>query len=208
MSLWPDTLTTGPIREWPGALTPNRIASPFSATLTTTLAQLDRELRELTTTRAQRESVELLVAIEPDGFRLDGRPRKGAAATHPGVILSLDSRHGHLSYPCDTFTRWEDNLRAIVLALEALRKVDRYGVTRRGEQYRGFLALEAKATETPRLHAENVIMQAASPIHSGEDLTTLVRRAKRRTHPDSGGDVARWHDVVDAELVLREAGLL
>lgn len=44
-------------------------------------------------------------------------------------------RRGHLSYPCDTFTTLQDNLRVIALALEALRMVDRYGVTRRGEQY-------------------------------------------------------------------------
>lgn len=157
MSAWPDTLRVAPIREWPGTLrtASQRRSSPFRASLTDTLEVLGREIWNLTDTRTQRESAELLIAIPAGGlWRLDGRPRAHAVAEHPGVIFSLDSKHGHLSYPCDTFTTWQDNLRAIALALEALRKVDRYGVTKRGEQYRGFLAIERprhpQASRTPQ----------------------------------------------------------
>jgi hypothetical protein len=143
---WPDGLKAGPISQWPGELTRHRQRSKFKAGLRDTLTTLNSELYHLTETRSQRESVEMLIAIPPgDQWRLDGRPRANATPEHPGVIVSLDSKFGHLSYPCDTFTTWQDNLRAVALALEALRKVDRYGVTKRGEQYRGFLAIEATA---------------------------------------------------------------
>lgn len=48
-----------------------------------------------------------------------------------------------LSYPCDSCDNWQHNVRSIALALQALRAVDRYGVTRRAEQYRGWGKLPA-----------------------------------------------------------------
>lgn len=212
MSDWPAGVTVGPIRDWPGALTPwwTRKTSPFGADLTTTLRQMDREVAAITETTAQRHSVELLVAIPAAQFRLDGKPRARATADHPGVILSLDSVHGHLAYPADRFVTWEANLRAIVLALEALRKVDRYGVTAHGEQYRGFLALEApsKADALESAYAA-VALIALSDVPSVRSAPTVhVSRAKRNAHPDRGGTSEQWRVVVEAERVLREAGRL
>jgi len=219
MTGWPETMTVAPIREWPGALSTNRRLSGFSASLTDTLAVLDREIRQLCDTRAQRLSAELLVAIDPSQFRQDGRPYANAKAQHPGVIFSIDSKFGHLSYPCDTFTRWEDNLRGVALALEALRKVDRYGVTKRGEQYRGFLALEATAAPAGFADAEQALDFLATlvgdqwpggriPRENRAAVARVVRGAQRRTHPDAGGDASTFQRVSLAEAKLREAGRL
>jgi hypothetical protein len=212
---WPDTLKVGPIGEWPGTLTPERQRrmSPFSATLSSTLRILDREIYGLVGTKAQQESAELLIAIPASQFRNDGRPYARAIAEHPGIILSLDSRHGHLSYPCDTFTTWQDNLRAVVLALEALRKVDRYGVTRRGEQYRGFLAIEATAAAADpfsdaRGGLEWVVREFAAALPFNATPAQAVRVAQRETHPDRGGDAALFRLVMKAEELLRKEGLL
>ncbi|ROS62176.1 hypothetical protein EDF38_1279 [Frigoribacterium sp. PhB160] len=224
MAEWPSNMKTGPIREWPGALTPSaaRKFAPFktneidsyrrrSTPLSSTLELLDRELRMI-----DGRDVELLVAIAPEQFRLDGQPRAQAKAEHPGVILSLRSRHGQLSYPCDTFTTWQDNLRAIALALEALRKVDRYGVTSHGEQYRGFLAIESAREAGPAMstaaQAQAWIEALVAP-HSDvpmaeHTLTWTVRRAKSLTHPDRGGSAADFNLVTRAELILRQAGAL
>jgi hypothetical protein len=128
------------------------------------------------------------------------------------VILSFTAKVGALSYPCDTFTTWQDNVRAIALALEALRKVDRYGVTTHGEQYRGFLALEG-ATAAPAGFVtghgaaewlNDTFGEPGTVMTCGE----LLRRAKRATHPDLGGDVAKFQRVSLAEAKLREEGLL
>jgi len=217
MSAWPESMKVGPIREWPGELTRVRRSSSFRAGLSDTLDVLDREIWNLTSTRSQRESAEVLVAIPAgDMWRLDGRPRANAVAEHPGVIFSLDSKHGHLSYPCDTFTTWQDNLRAIALALEALRKVDRYGVTKRGEQYRGFLAIEATAapagfaTADDALHFIAVVARAEPDRGNRDAVRKVLRMAKRITHPDvdGGGDANLFQRVSLAEAKLREAGLL
>lgn len=222
MTAWPDSLNVAPIREWPGDFTRNRTPAPFTRNgkwvdgkrvgagpvpITTTLRELDRELREL-----GAKDVELLVAVAPDRFRLDGRPRAGATAEHPGIILSFTiPKVGAVSYPCDTFTTWEANLRAVTLALEALRKVDRYGVTKRGEQYRGFLALEATAAPAGFASADAALGFLESVVDGWADRTEparLLRGAQRVAHPDAGGDAATFQRVSLAEAKLREAGVL
>lgn len=218
MSAWPDTMKVGPIREWPGELARTRTRSQFKSGLSDTLQLLDREIWHLTDRRTQRESAELLIAI-PAGalWRQDGRPRAHAVAEHPGVIFSLDSKHGALSYPCDTFTTWQDNLRAIALALEALRKVDRYGVTKRGEQYRGFRAIEATAAPASfsRIDEATAFLlriagDAREPreVKIGPDLRSVLRAAQRRAHPDAGGDAGTFQRVSLAASKIREEGLI
>lgn len=51
-----------------------------------------------------------------------------------------------LVYATDACQFWQHNVRSIALGLEALRAVDRFGISRRGEQYAGFrAALPARA---------------------------------------------------------------
>lgn len=209
-------MKVGPIGAWPGAMTSPRRLSPFSATLSSSLTILTREIYELVDTKKQQDSAELLIAVPAGKFRQDGRPYADAKPEHPGVIFSIDSKHGSLSYPCDTFTTWQDNLRAIALALEALRKVDRYGVTKRGEQYRGFLALEATAAPAGFATADaayEFLFDLVSTRHvmaNGDDtsVSTIVRRAQRIAHPDHGGDADTFQKVTLAEQKLRSEGRL
>ncbi|QXN73972.1 DnaJ-like chaperonin [Microbacterium phage Blab] len=211
MSEWPGRLTVGPIREWPGAHTRSRRSAPFRyggkpVKLTTTLSELDTELRAVAA-----KDAELLVAIDPAKFRRDGRPYANAIAEHPGVILSFEiPKLGRVSYPCDTFTTWEDNLRAVVLSLEALRKVDRYGTTQHREQYRGFLAIEATAAPAGFSSAEDALMFLAGVTglpYADYEVAYLLRRAKMVTHPDRpGGDAASFQRVMLAEAKLGSEG--
>jgi hypothetical protein len=193
-----------PIGEWPGQLTTKRRPSNFASTMTSTLGTLRRELFQL-----DAKDVRLQVAIPASQFRLDGFPRATAKAEHPGIILTMQTNVGALSYPCDTFTTWEDNLRAIALALEALRKVDRYGVTKRGEQYRGFLSIEA--TSAPAGFATGEEAERFLRSIAGDSAETVKRalsRAQFATHPDRGGDAATFQRVSLAEAKLRDEGLL
>ena len=130
---WPANMTVRPIQQWPGELTAKRRRSSFKAGWSDTIELLGRELRAIAA-----KDVVLQVAMQEKDFRIDGYPRAQAKAAHPGVILSLGSNVGPLSWPCDTFDSWQDNIRGIALSMEALRKVDRYGVTKRGEQYTGW----------------------------------------------------------------------
>lgn len=204
---YPASLDVRPLTTWPGTLTPDhrRQRSPFSAPLRSTLDVLDRELHQL---GAKRPVLE--VAIPASQFRLDGRPRAAAKAEHPGVVLSLPQTDvGPLRYATDRFETWQDNLRAIALGLEALRRVDRYGITKRGEQYAGFRAIEAAPREeVAEDQALEVIARwGESTVEVLSDdtiaLAQAAQRARRRSHPDlNGGDHSGWYEVENAMKVL------
>ena len=109
-----------PIEVWPGK--PHRQSqrknSPFRGSWGNTLTTLDCELQHLRAT-------DILVQgyFRAEDVRLDGWPRAGASPSGPGVVVSFHTPNGDLSFPCDTYTKWPDNLRAIALALAALRAV-------------------------------------------------------------------------------------
>ncbi|MGE4428775.1 MAG: molecular chaperone DnaJ [Solirubrobacteraceae bacterium] len=194
MSGWSDLRELGlavrPLEAWPEAFDAfrSRRPSPFRASIVSTAALLADELRHL----EARDAV-LELAVEPGQFRRDGMPYAAAVAHHPGVVLSLPrTLHGPLRYFTDEFDRWQDNLRAVALSLKALRAVDRYGVSRRGEQYRGWRALEAGDGAGPDL------------LQRGRELIAehgTVRAAMRATHPDRGGDAADFRAVLHARNI-------
>lgn len=213
MTDYPPGMTLRPIEQWPLEFTRNRRRSQFSATWSATVKQLDTELRHLG--QGRRAPSVLQIAMREQDFRLrDGMPRANAVPEHPGVILNIESRHGELSYPCDTFTRWQDNLRAIAMGLESLRRVERYGITQTGQQYRGWQAIEAKPASTFTADtAEKFLRSLYREEGDGLDLTNSVpqvyRRVKALAHPDrNAGDQSQWDRVEAAATVLRAAGRL
>lgn len=193
MSGWPAGLRFRPIQQWPGELSRSRRRSPFEATLGATQDLLTRELRALSA-----KTVVIQLAIGETDLRNDGLPRASARPEHPGVILSLESPYGPLSYPCDTFTDWQSNLRGIALALEALRKVDRYGVTKNGEQYRGWRQLGSGAA--PSSGKMTVAEARAFMAQHGD-----YRTAARKLHPDAGGSAEEFQRLQEARRVLEAA---
>lgn len=195
--------TYEPIVKWPSALTPTRRDSPFRASYGKTLDLLDKELSHL-----GARTIVLQVAMTRDQIRLDGRPRAGEKPEHPGIILSFRTSKGEdLSFPCDKYKHWEDNLRAIALSLEALRTVDRYGVTRSREQYKGWVALPETSdstNEAAQLLASYSGHQAREILNSAEIRDYAYKIACRSTHPDiAGGSNDKFLKVQDAMTLLK-----
>jgi hypothetical protein len=113
----------------------------------------------------------------------------------------MTAKHGSLSYPCDKFSHWQDNLRAIALSMEALRKVDRYGVTRGGEQYRGFAALPPAQPIDHLAVIARVIGTTVDTVRL--DVGSAIREALKRSHPDHGGSEEKLKEVLAAREALR-----
>jgi hypothetical protein len=210
---YPPHVTLRPITAWPMEFTRFRRRAPFRSSFSDTIGLLERELRLLDPDDPNWPTSVLQIALREQDFRLDGMPRASAVTEHPGVILNVESRNKPpLSFPCDTFTHWHDNLRAIALTLEALRKVDLYGVTQTGQQYRGWQAIEATASSaTPRAALELLCGIAGIPADSddGHDSPLVYRKARHAAHPDRhNGDQALWNQVETAGKALRAAGWL
>lgn len=190
-----------PIDSWPGPRTTYPRRSLFRAGYQNTLDLLESELDQL-----GAEHVVIQLAVEEADLRLDGMLRANTRPTHPGVVVSFDSRYGPLRYACDTFDDWTDNLRAIALGLEALRRVDRYGITKRGEQYTGWRQLTAGSDSGPWTREEARDLIARITGLSGKEVMAApvpaVRAAFLRTHPDTGGDAEEFARVQRARELL------
>lgn len=199
---------------WPKKATPShqRTRPPFKAlTWSRTLGMLAREVDM----RGGR-NVEIAVDIEPRHLRNDGQLRADARPKSPAVIVSFETKVGRLQFAADKFGYWQDNVEAIARSLEALRRVDRYGVSD-GMQYLGFKALPAQtgATLTSTQAAELVLREAGYPttVHpidllSNRDATRdITRLARNRAHPDRGGSAERFSALTVAiEVLARHHG--
>lgn len=205
---YPDNMTLRPLVGWPAPLTATRRRAPFDTLFSDTLIQLDRELRHLSGGGRSRPAPSILqIALREADFRLDGLPRANSRTEHPGVILAIEPiGAAPLSFPCDTFDDWKDNLRAITLTLEALRKIDRYGVTQTGQQYTGWRAIEQRPAMTAKSAIDFLAQLAGMPPPSSADGITLAyRKARAAAHPDrNGGDRRQWDEVERLADYLRE----
>jgi hypothetical protein len=193
-----------------------RKAIQFSATWTTTLTDLERELDYLDASK-----IVLEMGVGANAVKRDGMLYSNAKVGHRGVRLSFDSKHGHLSYTCDTYEGryhgdmpdWQANVRAIAKTLEALRAVDRYGATK-GEQYAGFKELPAGTgatalggmTKDQAFGAFEAVL--GFPLSEAEranpsETRAAWRRARAAAHPDrNDGKRATWDRVELAAKVL------
>lgn len=206
-----------PLDHWPRERVRHHQRSRFEASWTATVTLLRRELDHLDARNAA-----ILVDCAADDIRVDGTmPKATARVGYPGVVVAFDSVHGPLKYAADRFDRWQDNVRAIALGLEALRKVDRYGITSRGEQYTGWAQLPSGShTADSSMTVDEAALFLAE--HAGHpeswdllrDDTTKGRRvvarsyrmAAQRLHPDvPGGDAALFQRLQTAHDVLQEA---
>lgn len=219
---YPPGMTLRPLSGWPMDFTTPRKASPFKASHRDTLALLSKELRLVDPDDRYYPPSVLQLALRERDFRVtDGMPRADSRPEHPGVILNIEPRNRPaLSFPCDTYMHWHDNLRAVALTLEALRRIERYGATQTGQQYRGWQAIEAKASVDvigaacstlariawPNERTENRQEWAPKIATDPEIGRNTIRRARANAHPDrNGGDQTLWNEVEAATAALRTA---
>jgi hypothetical protein len=211
-------MTLRPLTGWPMEFTSGRRKSPFSAGFSDTIGILCRELRAIDPKDRYYPPSVLQIALREQDFRLDGMPRASAVPEHPGVILNIEPRNKPaLSFPCDAFTHWHDNLRAVALGLEALRRVDRYGITQTGQQYRGWQAIEAKPSVDVTAAACALLARVAWPNERPEfrdewapSIATdpeigrnTLKKARANAHPDRhDSDQLLWNEVEQAASVL------
>ena len=210
-----------PLSPWPGAVTASRKSSGvFQADWDSTLALLRDEVDKLD----GQYPVIIQIDVGELDLRQDGMLKTRAhVGPFPGVIVSFTSRHGPLQYVSDAYEQrytgslpgWQANVRAVALALEALRAVDRYGVSKRGEQYSGWKALPRGGSGFGSADEAEQWMRKYYASDRGNHgpgdelpLGELHRRMARMLHPDAGGSVADWDRLDNARQLLTTAGRL
>lgn len=155
--------------------------------------------------------IAIQVDADPSDIRLDGMLRSRARVGFPGVKVSFESKHGPLTYATDAYDHWQANVRAIALGLQALRAVDRYGISSSGEQYRGWSALTAGPAEKTLTvdEARGVLADASglltTDLTNSHAVRSAWKQASRRAHPDTGGTADAFRLITAARDVLLAA---
>jgi hypothetical protein len=201
---FPRDLTAGHLRQ----------SSPFSKTWTETQNLLERELRFL---NYRRGTVVLQTAHSARDVRKDGQLYADVRKPeHPGVVIKFNVYNSQskqieaMSFECDQFADWKSNVRAIADALEALRKVNRYGVSGGGKteaHYEGFKALPEPKPDVQKAReaADFIAKYSDYPPHSltsPANLARAYRQAAVKLHPDKGGSDENFVRLQNAKAIM------
>jgi hypothetical protein len=206
-----------PMKEWPANVKLERLRSPFKAEHGPTLSLIEREIRMID----GRDGV-IELALHEKQFTREGLPYRDATPEHPGIIVRtrkpvINPRGQRdmvpLYFPAGRYSKWQHNLRAVALAMEALRMIDRYGVTQNSQQYLGF----GKYLPGPTHEGVMTVDAAArfigneggpvpfeSIIRSVDTYRASYKRAAAQLHPDKGGDPVQWEKLQAAKTLLDE----
>ncbi len=175
--------------EWPigWKRTPpaKRVPSPFA---THQAGTFKRALSvELATNRLETE-LERLKAKDPTlstnvSLNLRGIPRGDERPADPGAAVYFSFRGKATVLACDHYTTVAGNIAAIAGHIEALRRIERYGVGTIEQALAGYRSLPADTAANWRA----VFGFPADKTPTIEQLDAAYKAAARTHHPDRGG---------------------
>jgi len=171
---------------WPRAPAHKRESSRFGNNLGfNQIAKLQNELRLM---RAQNVVISSNVPLRQDGLPYASETKR--RYDDPGVAVYFTLKGKALSMARDRYlTPWE-NIRSLILAIDAIRSIERHGGSTMMERaFSGFAAIAPPDWKKPWREVFGV-----QPDWRG-DISALYREKARTRHPDAGGS-----DTLMAEL--------
>ena len=173
-----------------GTDVPRTIRKTRPLTVWDAIQRLSGELDRL---RATQELVSSNVAL-----RLDGLPRSGQSEPDdPGaaVYFQLNSKPRCLA--CDRWDRVADNIAAIAQHIDALRRIDRYGVGTMEQAFAGYAALPPGAEDW-------WLVLGIKPDATLQEVEQAFRRLAKDAHPDVGGSHDQMAKLTEARAIAKE----
>lgn len=142
-------------------------------TVSAALDRLESELRRLGTTD------EILSSNVPVGIR--GMPLSSKAEpADPGAAVYVRLNGKPLVFACDKWDRVADNIAAIAQHIDALRRIERYGVGRLDQAFAGYKALPVSTDDW------RVVLGVGEFATLAQVDAAFMEKAKE-AHPDVGG---------------------
>lgn len=130
-------------------------------------------------------------------LRQDGYPRAGRKPLAPdeaGVAVYFDLQGTPYVFACDKWDCVAHNMRAIQKTIEALRGMERWGVSdMMARAFTGFKAIPAQSSREPWAAVLNVPKNATP-----DQITQAYRSRLKQVHPDHGGSAEEFQRVQDA----------
>jgi len=168
-----------------------RAMSERALTLHDALARLERELRLL---EAADEILSTNIRVG-----LNGVPRSGQAEPEdPGAAVYFQLAGKATCLACDRWDRVADNVAAIAQHIDALRRIDRYGVGTRDQAFAGYAQLGPAPVEW-------WLLLEVKPSATLDQVDDAFRRLSRIHHPDVGGDTGYFAKLSEAREAARRA---
>jgi hypothetical protein len=191
---WPDGWARTPLsqrRRAPYKLTPDRATSELIHSLKL-LGVVGGSIIVSTNIPVRKDGLPYATFREPDD---------------QGVAVYWNTRaHGERVMACDKWLRVHENIRAIGLAVEGLRAIDRAGASQILERaYSAFGALPPAADVTPVRPWWEVLGLPHEAVKL-LDLTMCearYRESARKAHPDAGGSDAAMAELNRAREEMR-----
>lgn len=154
------------------------------------LKRLSRELRLL---GATAETLSTNVAI-----RLDGLPyRNQKEPDDVGAAVYFKLKNEDRCLACDRWTRVADNIAALAQHIDALRRIERYGVGTIEQAFRGYAALPPAVTEW-------WIILGVSPNATLDQVDAKFKELAGTAHPDRGGTHEQMARLSEARQAARK----
>ncbi len=124
-------------------------------------------------------------------LRLDGRPRSETDPADVGVAVYFRFKGKATVMACDRWTRVADNIAAIAAHVDALRRIERYGIGTIEQALAGYKALPADTAAAWRI----VFGFSAQEAVSDATLDSRYKALAKKAHPDviGGSDAAFMH---------------
>jgi DnaJ-like protein len=152
---------------------PTTRTSTRPLTVSDAIARLSGELSRL---GAADEVLSTNVAV-----RLDGLPRSGQPEPDdPGAAVYFKLGKHDRCLACDRWDRVADNIAAIAQHIDALRRIDRYGVGTMEQAFAGYAALPPTAEDWW------LVLEVPQNAHDVQ-IEEAYRRLIKVHHPDVGG---------------------
>lgn len=178
-----------------GQAGPERKKRSTAVNMATATERLERELDRLGATSPVLSTNVTLT--------LSGRPRGDEQPGDPGAAVYFRFKGKATVLACDRYARVADNIAALAAHIDALRRIERYGVGTIEQALAGYKALPADTASDWR----NVLGLPKSGPVSVDDVQRAYKQLAHTKHPDRGGSddamahLNRARDYAIAELV-------
>ena len=160
-----------------------------SLTVADALKRLSAELSRL---GATREVLSTNVVL-----RIDGLPRSGQPEPDdPGAAAYFELKKKPIALACDKWNRVADNIAAIAQHIDALRRIDRYGVGSLEQAFAGYAALPANTAANWR---DVFGFPGDGPPPPWSAVEERFRQMAKTAHPDAGGSNLEMARLTEAK---------
>lgn len=159
----------------------------------------DQALRELSLELEKLGADSAYITTDQE-LRVNGTPRRDRVPISPAVAVYFVRNGSQLCIPCDKFSTVRDNVRAVGLTLESIRRMERYGTSQTVEAtLSGFAALPAEAGPSVGPRAWYDVLQV-SPDADVSVIRAAYRNLAAKYHPDNqdSGDAQKFQEVQNA----------